>query len=214
MTLYVRALEHISLSISEDGTGSEFRLDQKASKVLPIWVAQQPGFQRLWAASKVQVATDSAFTHVVTSIPASELPGYTSWTVLGDKPSNLVAGAGQANGYATLDGAAKVPVAQLPSAIMEYQGVYNATTNTPALVDGTGNSGDVYRVSVAGTKDFGSGNVTLRVGDYIIYNGTIWQKSATTDTVASVAGLSGDVTAASLAAALVSDNSDGTASTA
>ena len=72
MTLYVRALSPISLSTSQTGTGTEFKLDQNSSKLLPLWVAQEAGFQRLWTAGKVQVATDSGFSNVVTSIPAAE----------------------------------------------------------------------------------------------------------------------------------------------
>lgn len=101
---------------------------------------------------------------------------------------------GQANGYAGLDSGGKVPVAQLPSSIMEYKGTWNASTNAPTLADGTGDNGDVYRVSVGGTRNLGSGNITFDVGDYAIYNGTVWEKSDTTDAVASVAGKTGVVT--------------------
>lgn len=101
---------------------------------------------------------------------------------------------GAVNGVATLDGAGKVPVSQLPSAIMTYEGLWNANTNTPTLVDGTGDAGQVYRVSVAGTQDLGSGNITFDVGDYIIYSGTVWEKSDTTDSVVSVNGQTGAVT--------------------
>jgi hypothetical protein len=101
---------------------------------------------------------------------------------------------GQANGYASLDGAGKVPIAQLPSSIMEYKGTWNASTNSPSLADGTGDTGDVYRVSTAGTRNLGSGSITFDVGDYVIYNGTIWEKSDTTDAVASVNGLTGVIT--------------------
>lgn len=78
MTLYVRAVAQITISTSQDGEGSEFRLDQREDKVLPIWVAQQPGFQRLWAAEKVEVATDSDFQNIVTEIPEEELFGVSS----------------------------------------------------------------------------------------------------------------------------------------
>jgi hypothetical protein len=97
---------------------------------------------------------------------------------------------GIANGYASLDSGGKVPVTQLPSSIMEYQGVWNASTNTPTLANGTGSTGDVYRVSVAGTAL----TIAFEVGDYAIYNGTTWEKSDTTDAVASVAGKTGIVT--------------------
>jgi len=103
-----------------------------------------------------------------------------------------------ANGVASLDSAGKVPLSQLPSSIMEYQGVWDASTNSPSLADGTGGTGDVYRVSVAGTQDLGSGITDFEVGDYAIYNGSTWEKSDTTDAVSAVAGLVGNVTAVSL----------------
>jgi hypothetical protein len=100
---------------------------------------------------------------------------------------------GANNGVATLDAGGKVPVTQLPNSVMEYQGAWDAATNTPTLIDGTGNSGDVYRVSVAGTQDLGSGNQTFDVGDFVIYNGTIWQWSGGSDAVLSVNGQQGIV---------------------
>jgi hypothetical protein len=94
--------------------------------------------------------------------------------------------------------AGKVPASQLPSAIMEYKGVYNATTNSPTLANGVGNTdddiGNVYRVTVAGTQDFGAGSISFEVGDYVILNDSkIWEKSDTTDAVASVNGQVGIV---------------------
>lgn len=107
---------------------------------------------------------------------------------------------GAALGVATLDAAGKVPLAQLPSAIMEYKGVWNAATNTPVLsdfVDGAAAGdaiGNVYRVSVAGTQDLGSGPISFEVGDYAILNANgKWEKSDTTDAVASVNGFTGVV---------------------
>ena len=100
---------------------------------------------------------------------------------------------GAALGVATLDAGSKIPAAQLPNTVMEYQGTWNATTNTPTLIDGTGNAGDVYRTSVAGTQNLGSGNQTFFVGDLVIYSGTIWERSPTADGVTSVNGIQGDV---------------------
>lgn len=116
-----------------------------------------------------------------------------------------VTNVGSPNGIASLDGAGKVPVSQLPSSIMEYKGVWNASTNSPTLADGTGDSGDVYRVSVGGTQNLGSGSITFDVGDYVIYNGTIWQKSDTTDAVSSVNSLTGAVV---LTTANISDSTN------
>lgn len=73
MTMYVRVLEPITVSFGNDD-GSEFHLDQRTVfKILPLWVAQLPGFGELWAGEKVEVATDTGFTSIITSIPATEL---------------------------------------------------------------------------------------------------------------------------------------------
>lgn len=105
---------------------------------------------------------------------------------------------GVANGVAALDGNGKVPLAQLPNSIMEYKGTYNAATNTPALADGVGNDdtaiGDVYRVTVAGTQDLGSGNITFEVGDYAILNDSkVWEKAVTSEIVGGVSSVNGEV---------------------
>jgi hypothetical protein len=95
-----------------------------------------------------------------------------------------------ANGVPKLDVNGKILVSQLPNSVMEYQGTWNAATNTPTLVNGVGNQGDVYLCNVAGTTNFGAGPITFAVGDSAIYSGTIWQRAGgATGTVTSV-GLS------------------------
>jgi hypothetical protein len=92
------------------------------------------------------------------------------------------------SGIPQLDGSGKILVSQLPNSVMEYKGSWNAATNTPTLVNGTGNAGDVYLCEVAGTVNFGAGPITFAVGDQVIYSGTIWQRaSGATGTVTSVA---------------------------
>lgn len=101
---------------------------------------------------------------------------------------------GANNGVATLDGGGKVPAAQLPNSIMDYQGTWSAATNTPTLSNGTGSAGDVYINTAAGTVDFGAGGITFAVGDWAIYNGTVWQKSINSNAVVSVNSQTGAVT--------------------
>ena len=60
-----------------------------------------------------------------------------------------------------------------------YKGVWDATTNIPTLIDGTGTAGDYYIVSVGGTQDLGSGSITYEAGNFVLYNGSIWQKEST-----------------------------------
>jgi len=100
---------------------------------------------------------------------------------------------GQNNGYASLDAGGKIPAAQLPSSVIEYKGTWNASTNTPTLADGTGDAGDVYIVSVGGTQNLGSGSITFDAGDWVMYNGSVWQKSTGSNSVASVNGQTGIV---------------------
>jgi hypothetical protein len=75
-----------------------------------------------------------------------------------------------------------------------YKGLWNAVTNTPTLADGVGTAGSTYVVSVAGTRNLGSGAQDFEVNDLVIYNGTTWQKVDHTDAVVSVAGKTGAVT--------------------
>jgi hypothetical protein len=58
-----------------------------------------------------------------------------------------------------------------------YKGAWNASSNTPTLADGTGANGDFYRVSVSGTQNLGSGNISFTAGNLVIYNGSIWQQA-------------------------------------
>ena len=93
-----------------------------------------------------------------------------------------------ANGVPRLDVNGKILVSQLPNSVMEYKGTWSAATNTPTLVNGTGNQGDVYLCNVAGTVNFGAGPIAFVVGDQVIYSGSIWQRaSGATGTVTSVA---------------------------
>lgn len=85
----------------------------------------------------------------------------------------------------------------LVSGALVYQGTWDASTNTPTLADGTGTTGHFYAVTVGGTLDLGSGNITFTAGDRVIHNGTIWQKWDTNDVITSVFGRTGDVVAVS-----------------
>lgn len=76
---------------------------------------------------------------------------------------------------------------------MEYKGVWDASTNTPTLTDGTGNNGDVYQVTVAGTQFTPA--ITFAVGDKVVYSGATgkYEKWDMTDSVISVNGQNGIV---------------------
>jgi len=101
--------------------------------------------------------------------------------------------AGSANGVATLDSGGKVPVSQIPAmGDLNYQGTWNATTNTPTLVSSSGTKGYYYVVSVAGNTNL-NGITDWNIGDWAVYNGSVWQKIDNTDSVTSVNGYTGTV---------------------
>ena len=57
-----------------------------------------------------------------------------------------------------------------------YKGLWDASTNTPFLTNGTGEDGDYYEVSVGGTVNFGNGDIIFVVGDTVAYSRGKWQK--------------------------------------
>lgn len=101
--------------------------------------------------------------------------------------------AGVANGVATLDAGGKVPTSQIPlQGDLNYQGAWNASTNSPTLTSSVGTQGYYYVVNVAGTTNL-NGITDWQVGDWAIFNGSVWQKVDNTDAVTSVNGQVGTV---------------------
>lgn len=101
---------------------------------------------------------------------------------------------GVANGLATLDGTGKIPSSQLTLEAMEFKGAFDASgggSGSPSLTNGSGNTGDTYRVSVGGTVDHGAGNVTYAAGDLVAYDGSVWQIYQTVNAVAPVDSVNG-----------------------
>jgi len=58
---------------------------------------------------------------------------------------------------------------------LNFKGTWNATTNTPTIVSGVGVKGDYFVVSVAGSTTI-DGISNWGVGDWITYNGGVWQR--------------------------------------
>jgi hypothetical protein len=75
---------------------------------------------------------------------------------------------------------------------LSYQGGWNASTNVPALVSSVGTSGYYYVVTTAGATNL-NGITDWVIGDWAIFNGTVWQKIDQTNTVTSVNGQTGAV---------------------
>lgn len=135
----------------------------------------------LWSASKIDTELTNQ-THVAADI--------TDFNTAAD--ARITLQAGNANGLATLDGDGKVPASQLSLSGLEYQGAWDADTNSPTLTSSVGTQGHYYVVSVAGTTTL-DGFSDWQVGDWATFNGTVWEQSDHTDSVTSVAGKQGVV---------------------
>lgn len=101
---------------------------------------------------------------------------------------------GQPNGYASLDSNGTVPTSQLPESVtgaLEFQGTWDASTNTPTLPDPTTVKGHYYKVSVEGTY---LGEV-YHVGDWALSDGVAWEHIHTQETVSDVFGREGSIVA-------------------
>jgi hypothetical protein len=83
---------------------------------------------------------------------------------------------------ATLGVDGKLDATQIPSSLtgaIVFKGVWDATTNTPALSNSTPaglSTGWEYIVEVGGTRDIGDGSKTFLAGDFVIYDGTHWKQ--------------------------------------
>ena len=103
--------------------------------------------------------------------------------------------AGSANGVASLDAGGKVPITQIPASVigaLSYQGTWNALTNVPTLVSSAGTKGFYYVVATAGTTNL-NGISDWQIGDWAVFDGSVWEKIDNTDAVNSVNGYTGTV---------------------
>lgn len=118
-----------------------------------------------------------------------------------------------ANGLAPLDVNGKIPLSNLPEAVLgalKYQGTWNAATNSPAIpAADAGNLGWYRVINTDGTTNIG-GITDWKIGDWIVSNGISWDKVDSSDQVTSVNGQQGAVvlTKTSVGLANVDNTSD------
>lgn len=75
---------------------------------------------------------------------------------------------------------------------LSYQGTWNASTNTPTLTSSVGTNGYYYVVAVAGSTNL-NGITDWQIGDWLLFNGSTWQKIDQSNLVTSVNGQTGVV---------------------
>lgn len=128
----------------------------------------------------------------------------TDWNTFNNKQPagsyEVTTNKGAASGYCPLDASSKVPASYLPSTVMEFKDIWNPNTNTPALVDGTGDAGDVYWVSAAKSSAVSGltdpSMVNFQIGDLVIYSSVSgkWKLTTPAAGVSSVNSAQGAVT--------------------
>lgn len=178
-----------------------------------------PSFQSvvsdIAAGTGINVSSSTGSVTISLQVPVAIANGGTNGTTASSALANLggvpLSSVGAANGVASLDVSGKVPLAQLPASVvgsLNYQGTWNASTNTPTLVSGTGTKGFFYKVSVAGSTTI-DGNSQWNVGDIIAFDGVVWDKiDGIPSEVTSVNGQVGaaTITAAGIGAAATVNN--------
>jgi hypothetical protein len=132
----------------------------------------------------VKVADHTTAAHNALNINASTVGG------VGIANIQTRTEKGVAGGYASLNATTgKLEIAQVPDTVigaLDYQGTWNASTNTPTLSNSyAGSKGDFFVVSTAGSTSIG-GFTDWQPKDWLVWNGTTWDKIDNTDSVTSV----------------------------
>lgn len=165
-------------------------LTMNPAATLPIWTT--PAATGL---TTVAVTNNDGITAtVVNTVPTSTITlGLGAIT-----PTSVSTGAvtatglkittGASNGYVLKSDAAGNATWQATTS--SYKGMWNASTNTPNIANGTGTVGDYYIVSVAGVQ---LGGTVFTQGGQAIYNGTTWESISAVETDPIVKAINGIV---------------------
>jgi len=76
---------------------------------------------------------------------------------------------------------------------LSYQGTWNASSNSPTLTSSVGTNGYYYIVGTAGSTNL-NGITDWQIGDWLLFNGTVWQKIDQSETLQSITSTDGSVT--------------------
>jgi hypothetical protein len=164
-------------------------LTMNPAATLPIW--ETPAATGL---TTVAVTANAGVSAAVVNV----LPTSTLTFSLGDiTPTSVNTGAITATGIKMTTGASNGYVlksdasgnATWQATTSSYKGMWDASTNTPSIANGTGAVGDYYIVSIGGTTLTPA--TTFTQGGQAIYNGTVWQSISAVETDPVVKAITG-----------------------
>ena len=119
------------------------------------------------------------WTTINTGVLSVSDDGGSTINVSGSSTARVVAAV---TGAVSLSSANLATGAQIQTAIntaltgvLQFEGTWNASTNSPTLSSGTGTSGDYYIVSVAGSTNL-DGITDWAIGDWAVFANTTWTK--------------------------------------
>ena len=110
----------------------------------------------------------------------SVTPGNTSTITIGGSTANPTVAANTAAvnaSSANLATGAQIQTAinTALTGVLQFEGTWNASTNSPALASNVGTSGEYYIVSVAGNTNL-NGITDWQIGDWAVFSNTTWTK--------------------------------------
>ena len=139
---------------------------------------------------------DAAVDLAATAISVNGKSGRTVTLDAGDVGAVDLTVVGAPSGVAGLGTDGKVPTSQLPAAVLgslQYQGTWNASANSPVIpAASSANKGHYYKVAVSGSTIV-DGLMGWNIGDWLVSNGSAWDKIDNTDSITSVNGKTGAV---------------------
>jgi hypothetical protein len=190
------AYRNTTLTYRDNAANSATQADTSKSNAI---VSANTATTRAIAAETAQAAAETARAQAQNAANVALIAAANAAASVGFNIADyqLRSEKGQANGFASLDANGKVPIGQLDTAVLgglKYMGTWNASTNSPTIpAAALSNKGQYYKVGTAGTSNVG-GYTDWQVGDWVLSDGTIWDKIDNTDQVQSVAGRTGAVT--------------------
>lgn len=168
--------------IETSGDGTKYKSNDGTYKTIDALPSQTGNAGKVLKTNGTDASWDGLETSDVNNLD----------TKLAGKES--ITNKGVAGGYAPLDATGKLPANMIPDSItggVTYKGVWDASSGTAP--NGSPLNGWYYKVSVAGTTNV-DGNDEWSVGDWIIYNGTAWDRIQNSEQISSVQGqVAGDV---------------------